>query len=278
MRQTEISVERSLAEPSENPTEHTAQSTPAKKPSRVLRIVTVVAVLFTAWHVFASFLWIAPASPLRDVVPGNALSKYMLPMFGQSWSVFAPEPINGDNRMLVRAVLSEDGKEHSTEWLNVTDVESQLLTRQLFPARAGNHSIDLASSYRSAYAKLSAEQKETVNLGFFEGDNWASRVTQALYDQGDNHSAINGYINAEFRAVRYSTQVARAIWGENVIRVQFQMERQNVIPFKERNNPEAQRPATEQTPSGWRGLQVAAGQSEKDFADTFKRLYEELQK
>lgn len=278
MRQTEISVERSIADTSENPAEQAAQIMPKKKPSMVLRIVTVAAVLFTAWHVFASFLWIAPASPLRDVVPGNTLSKYMLPMFGQSWSVFAPEPINGDNRMLVRAVLSEDGKEHTTEWLNVTDVESQLLTRQLFPARAGNHSIDLASSYRSAYAKLSAEQKETVNLGFFEGDNWASRVTQALYDQGDNHSAINGYINAEFRAVRYSTQVARAIWGENVIRVQFQMERQNVIPFKERNNPEAQRPATEQTPSGWRGLQVAAGQSEKDFADTFKRLYEELQK
>lgn len=278
MRQTEISVERSIADTSEKPAEQAAQIMPKKKPSMVLRIVTVAAVLFTAWHVFASFLWIAPASPLRDVVPGNTLSKYMLPMFGQSWSVFAPEPINGDNRMLVRAVLSEDGKEHTTEWLNVTDVESQLLTRQLFPARAGNHSIDLASSYRSAYAKLSAEQKETVNLGFFEGDNWASRVTQALYDQGDNHSAINGYINAEFRAVRYSTQVARAIWGENVIRVQFQMERQNVIPFKERNNPEAQRPATEQTPSGWRGLQVAAGQSEKDFADTFKRLYEELQK
>src|SRR5690625_6020841 len=32
---------------------------------------------------FATFLWIAPSSALRDVVPGNALQSYMIPMFGQ---------------------------------------------------------------------------------------------------------------------------------------------------------------------------------------------------
>lgn len=86
------------------------------------------AVLFTAWHVFAWFLWIAPVSPLREVVPGKLLTQYMIPFFGQSWSVFAPEPINGDNRMLVRAVVRENGADKTTEWVNVTDVETQLMT------------------------------------------------------------------------------------------------------------------------------------------------------
>src|SRR5690625_8051402 len=69
--------------------EETAQPLPRRKLGAVKRTVTLAAVLFTAFHVFATFLWIAPSSALRDVVPGNALESYMIPMFGQSWSVFA---------------------------------------------------------------------------------------------------------------------------------------------------------------------------------------------
>jgi hypothetical protein len=247
-----------------------------RRRSWILRGVMTVAVLFTAWHVFASFLWIAPVSPLREVVPGKALSQYMIPFFGQSWSVFAPEPINGDNRMLVRAVVKEGDGERTTEWVNVTDVETQLMTNKLFPARAANQSIDLASDYRGVYAKLNDEQKAAVNLNFYKGDDWADRVQGTLKRLGTNSAAIGKYIDVEFRAIRYSTQVAKAIWGQDVVRVQFQMERQNVIPFAQRNDPDAERPKVQLTPSGWRGLQVAKGQSEKDFADTFKRLYKEL--
>jgi len=251
------------------------KTVPLKKRSKVLRVVMTLAALFTAWHVFASFLWIAPVSPLRNVVPGKLLSQYMIPFLGQSWSVFAPEPINGDNRMKVRAVLKDGSAERTTEWLNVTDVETQLMTHKLFPARAGNQSIDLASDYRGAYAKLNDKQKAAVNLNFFQGD-WAGRVQGTLTRLGDNTADIGKYIDVEFRADRYATQVAKAVWGENVERVQFQMERQNVIPFDERHNPDAKRPAVQLTPSGWRGLQVAKNQSEEDFAKTFKRLYKEL--
>lgn len=242
----------------------------------MLRGVMTAAVLFTAWHIFAWFLWIAPVSPLREVVPSKLLTQYMIPFFGQSWSVFAPEPINGDNRMLVRAVVRENGTDKITEWVNVTDVETQLMTNKLFPARAANQTIDLASDYRSAYAKLNAEQKAAANLNFFDGEDWAGRVQDTMGRLGDNKAAIGKYIDVEFRAVRYATQAAKAIWGQNVVRVQFQMERQNVIPFEERHNPDAERPKVQLTPSGWRGPQVAQGQSEKDFADTFKRLYKEL--
>src|SRR5690625_7741122 len=75
-----------------------AQPVARRRLGAVKRTVTLVAVLFTAFHVFATFLWIAPSSPLRAVVPGNALQSYMIPMFGQSWSVFAPEPIRSEER------------------------------------------------------------------------------------------------------------------------------------------------------------------------------------
>lgn len=58
----------------------------------VKRVLMVVAMLLTAFHLLASFLWIAPSSTARQVIPGNLLSEYMIPLWGQSWSVFAPEP------------------------------------------------------------------------------------------------------------------------------------------------------------------------------------------
>lgn len=234
------------------------------------------AVLFTGWHLLASLLWIAPPSPARELVPGNLLTQYMIPFFGQSWSVFAPEPINGDNRMFVRAVVTTDGAHRTTEWVNVTEVETRLMTHQLFPARAASQSISLASDYRDAYAKLSKPQKALVARNFSQ-EGWSAAMESELSgpDKGDS-AARSAFLAADFKAVRYATQVARAIWGQDVVRVQFRMERQNVIPFKQRHDPDAKRPDVQLTPSGWRGTQVAAGQSDQDFAVTFRRLYKEV--
>jgi hypothetical protein len=239
----------------------------------------------TAWHVLASFLWIAPAGPARDVIPGDTLSKYMLPMFGQSWSVFAPEPVNGDNRMFVRAVVKKDGKEITKDWIPVTDIETQMMTHKLFPARAANQSIDLASDYRSAYQKLDEAQQRIAGLNYYK-DNWTDRLSETLRAPvdakgkavtTDKAGMVPGYVDADFRSVRYATQVARAVWGRDVVRVQYRMERQNVIPFADRNDPEAKRPSVQYTPTGWRGVQVAAHQNDADFAKTFRRLYDKYQ-
>ena len=120
----------------------------------VKRAVMLVAVLFTAFHVFATFLWIAPSSALRDVIPGNALQSYMIPMFGQSWSVFAPEPINGDYRLQIRAVVTTDGEAHETEWVDATAAELTMHMHNLFPPRAAMTSNDVASRFKGAYDKL----------------------------------------------------------------------------------------------------------------------------
>jgi hypothetical protein len=256
-----------------------------KRRSWWVRGIMILAAAFTAWHVFASLLWIAPAGPARSVVPGDMLSKYMLPIFGQSWSVFAPEPINGDNRMFVRAVVKKDGKETTKDWIPVTDIETQMMTHKLFPARAANQSIDLASDYRSAYQKLDEAQQRIAGLNYYK-DNWADRLSATLKapvdDKGkpvrtEKTGMVPGYIDADFRTTRYATQVARAVWGKDVVRVQYRIERQNVIPFAQRNDPKAKRPGVQYTPTGWRGLQVAAHQSDDDFAKTFRRLYHSYQ-
>ncbi|WP_256999506.1 DUF5819 family protein, partial [Microbacterium sp. SZ1] len=62
------------------------------RPAWWVKLIAFGACLLTLWHVGASFLWIAPYSALREIPTQEVLAGYMLPMFGQSWSVFAPEP------------------------------------------------------------------------------------------------------------------------------------------------------------------------------------------
>lgn len=232
------------------------------------RVLILLGVFFTIWHVFATFLWIAPGSTLRQVVPGDLLRDYMIPMHGQSWSVFAPNPINGDYRLQVRAVVTADGTEVETEWIDATAAELTMLTHNLFPPRASNAAMDVASRFKGAYDDLNAAQQEIVALGYYEGDDWRDRLEAALLEHGNEQSVMD-YMAMERLTDAYSTQVAYAMWGEDVQQVQFIVSRQNVIPFAERNDPDAERPAVQPAPTGWRGLIVEPGQSQERFAEIF---------
>nr|WP_245325180.1 DUF5819 family protein [Microbacterium amylolyticum] len=242
-----------------------------KKRRPWVRVVMVIASAFTAWHVFASFLWIAPWAPIREVVPGDMLRDYMIPMFGQSWSVFAPEPINGDLRFEVRALI--DGE--ATEWVSATDVELTMIQYKLFTPRAGIQAMDVSSQYRSAWADLTDDQKSVAELNYFK-DEWDVRMGDAMKAYDDNDIAVDAYIEQEHRATGFATQVALAIWGDEIEQVQFQATRQNVIPFASRHDPEAERPGIQYAPTGWRGLVINEGQSNDAFADVFRARYERM--
>ncbi|MBL3678530.1 hypothetical protein D3230_04365 [Leucobacter chromiireducens subsp. solipictus] len=238
-------------------------------------MVAVLAVLLTVWHVFASFLWIFPPSPLRQLAPGDSLSNYMLPVFGQSWTVFAPEPINGDYHFNVRAtVLDEDGEERETGWVSANQVELSMVINHLFPPRAGIQAEELASGYKYAWGELGDEQRRMAGEDFLETD-WLDLMRADMGEVSTEDPVIvDRYLASERRATAYATQVAKAIWGEDVQRVQYRVSRQNVVPYAERHNREAKRPEPQVVLPGWREPLVVPGQDEQAFADVFQRQYE----
>lgn len=231
--------------------------------------------LFVAWHIFASFLWIAPYAPLREVVPGNLLSQYMLPMFGQSWSVFAPEPINGDYRIKVRAVITKGAQEVETNWVDATEVEISMIQYNLFPPRAGIGAVEVASQLKGSFDKLTADHKVIAALGYFQ-DDWEHRLEDKMKSYGEPE-LVDAFLAKEQQTLAYATQVAYAMWGEsNVVRVQYNVTRQNVIPFAQRHNPEAVRPAIQNVDTGWRGTVVRNGQDSRSFAKVFRKQYDKI--
>ncbi|RKQ95114.1 hypothetical protein U746_0876 [Mycolicibacterium mucogenicum 261Sha1.1M5] len=251
-----------------------AGTSPRRRAPLYIRVIAVLAVLLTGWHIFASFLWISPYSHLRELVPGKALSSWMIPMFGQSWSVFAPEPINGNYRLLVRAELSSGD---ATDWVDATAADHSRLTHNLFPSRQTGLANEVSSRYKNAWEELSPEQREVVQRGYYSSFDWLDRLQQDLREvpvPGDVGEAVNAeriteLVSEERRAAAFSTQVAYALWGDDVVHVQYEVSRQNVIPFAERNNPDAIHPDRVIVPSGWRGTYVVTGQDQ----DRFKAEY-----
>lgn len=257
------------------PARSQAASTTPKRRTRGARVAVVIVGLFTAWHIFASFLWIGPVTPLRQVVPGNLLTQYMIPWLGQSWSVFAPEPINGNYDLRIRAVLAgDDGTEIATKWISAVDAEQKMLVHNLFPPRASNLATKQASSLKGAWDALTPEQQKIAALNYFKGDSWLGRMQVAMNEvnKQKNTMAVATYIVQERYTDAYAVQVARAVWGKSVVRVQYQTSRQNIIPFEQRNNPDAKLPPLQYANTGWRGLIVMPGQNEQQFAEIFAPL------
>ncbi|WP_210603581.1 DUF5819 family protein [Brevibacterium oceani] len=237
--------------------------------SAVKRTLMVIAMAITGFHLFASFLWIAPSSTLREVIPGDLLSKYMIPMWGQSWSVFAPEPINGDYYFDVRAVIKTDKGEEITQWVRATDVELDHSTYKLFPPRSAGLGIGVASDIKGSWEDLPDDQKAIVKLDYFKGDDSVDRLETKLGEYDDPKNTVSSYLESEHTATAYATQVAKAIWGDDVQRVQYQAARRNVVPFADRNDKNAERPDIQPVPVGWRALVTEKHQSQEEFTKYF---------
>ena len=160
----------------------------------------------------------------------------MLPMFGQSWSVFAPKPVDGDYQFWVRARVDSGDGLTTTEWVDSVNREMDMIHHNLFPARVAVAGYELASDYRGAWQKLDGEQQEIVELSYFEGIDWESRLavelkarSKAISAEANDRTA--DFIECDELATAYATQVARALWGENVKKIQFKVGRQGYCAF-----------------------------------------------
>ncbi|RAD03741.1 hypothetical protein DN549_32710, partial [Burkholderia multivorans] len=99
------------------------------------------------------------------------------------------------------------------------------------------------SDLKGSWEELSDDHKAIVALDYFKGDDSVDRLEAKLSEYDDPDGAVSSYLEDEEVATRYATQVALAVWGEDVQRVQYQAARQNVVPFAKRNDKDAERPA-----------------------------------
>ncbi|WGW13884.1 DUF5819 family protein [Saxibacter everestensis] len=223
-----------------------------------VRIIALALALVLSWHLLATFIWSSGSSPIRDAVGTSTVKSYMLPMFSQSWSVFAPDPIRSNSAFEVRA-RTDSGK--LTTWYSISSRDiDQAIRYHAVPSRLYLTNFQLATHYRSAFGELSAEEQDAV-AARYEGDGWHEALKDRLSRAGkqDKLSADGSELLANDIAVtRLASEIAVARWGAEVQSVQVRFLNQAVRPYSQRANPDFKTRSSIITP-GWRPIDRVEG-------------------
>lgn len=199
-------------------------------PSRGARLGVWVMVIAVVVHSAAIALWVGPDNLVRRQVGFERLRSYVLPMFDQNWSVFAPDADFGNELFTIRAtVRSADGASTQTNWVPVTAAEIVPAVRHHpFPSRTVAITNRLATEHVRVWGPLSQPQKTAV--GESGPDITLARLRQRLLglatNPGERVAAAN-YLKVESAIEYFLTGIARGIWGDQLI--SFQIFRSQVL-------------------------------------------------
>ncbi|WP_063784335.1 DUF5819 family protein [Streptomyces sp. SBT349] len=120
-------------------------------PSRIVIALAVGGLAaFVAWHMAMVFLFVAPDNTLnedhRDTVRG-----YIYPEFEQNWKLFAPNPLQRNEEVHVRAeVVEEDGTRRTTDWIDLTEADIEGIRHHLLPSHTSQNLMRRAWDFYTA--------------------------------------------------------------------------------------------------------------------------------
>ncbi|PZF81612.1 DUF5819 family protein [Jiangella anatolica] len=259
--------------PDETPDERPAENRGADVPP-IAKAAAFFLVGLVVLHFAVTFLWNAPSNPIKDSV-GEQVSGYMRPFFQQNWSLFAPNPVNAEDEVRVRAQVEDPqtGEVSTTEWADATRLEWTLVTHNPAPSRASRLSSNLHRRVNSAWDALTEDQQQIVARDYTDMADWRPLADDLIASQGgETSSRVATMVRADRVATGYATQLAKALWGDGVVAVQFQLVRTPVPRWDVRFDPVPENPQQTVRDFGWRPALVDADQDEAAFADVVDGL------
>ncbi|MFI7103823.1 DUF5819 family protein [Streptomyces sp. NPDC050161] len=111
-------------------------------PSRIVICVAASAVaVAVAIHLAMMFLHVAPSNTLSRS-QGKLIGDYVYPEYEQNWRLFAPNPLQQNIAVQVRAELrTRDGGLRTTGWTDLTARDGQAIRHNLFPSHSQQNQL-----------------------------------------------------------------------------------------------------------------------------------------
>ncbi len=236
-----------------------------------VRGAAVVVGLVLSFHFAATALWVAPAGPLYHAL-APVLNPYMKPFFQQGWSLFAPNPHQGDSDILVRARWTDGstGKLRTSDWIDVTRrEESGILHNPLHPRSDVDTGPDGLSQNLTDDRDSLTDDQASICERDYSHSGWDQLLADLSAQKGADRDWLESYVRDERVAAAFATQYAYAWWGPDVEAVQIRLKYTPVPNFEDRADKDTQ-PESVLTYFGWRPTVVFDGQSQKYFAETVR--------
>ena len=198
-------------------------------------------------------------------VPTNAVSEafdpqtdYLSPFFGQSWRLFAPNPIDDDNTLLVQGAYVDDGGNlQSTEWINWTEVEQDVIEHRLVGGRAGYISTKFYPALDEEFQELESQDQKTLSerTSPLDPPSW-DELRDYLARIGPDEDDLADYLRYDRAAARLASDVVAARTSRKLTAVRYALRKHGVTPYDARLLDKAGREKARPDPTlrigGWR--------------------------
>lgn len=205
-----------------------------------------------------------------DVLPGALADRYMRPYFVQDYRIFAPDPVDTDRQLWVRAwVELPDGERVTSEWINASAVELATPYRRILRKQL---SVVGAERLMGAYRGLNQTHREVVAANHLNGTELYPLHEALVAADDTSASAVNRFIQAANFVTSYATQVSYAMWGSEgeIIAVQSRAVYDPVVRWRNRHDTDAVRPASTYTELGWVPAMEWPEQDREAFSRSFR--------
>ncbi|MEU0564886.1 DUF5819 family protein [Nonomuraea sp. NPDC005983] len=176
---------------------------------RIVVLACVGCALFLVFHFVAIFLFVAPPNPI-SAMTAPIVNGYLNPYFRQNWELFAPDPIDSNTHVLVRAkIRNAGGQESQTGWLDISAPELAKVRGTALPGRITR----LVGGGRQLIADANVKPPGESADNDAEGEDGAAQrpPDPLLQAQAVRHMST------------ILTLAARARWGDGVTAVQMRI-------------------------------------------------------
>ncbi|MGA5193672.1 DUF5819 family protein [Streptomyces exfoliatus] len=113
----------------------------------VLAVALAVAGVFACVHLTMVFLHVAPSNTLTKR-HGQAVDDWVYPEFEQNWKLFAPNPLQQNISVEVRAELAApDGALRTTDWIDLTAQDTEAIRHNPMPSHAQQNELRRAVDF-----------------------------------------------------------------------------------------------------------------------------------
>ncbi|MFJ3513285.1 MULTISPECIES: DUF5819 family protein [unclassified Streptomyces] len=244
------SVRRALSGPAaqarleatETVDESTLESAPLAHWSRPRRVGLLAAgaviPLVLAFHFGMTALHEMPFNPLKEKY-GEEVNAYMLPHFGQDWHLFAPDPVDRDKGVLVRAQKRQpDGSTVTTEWVDVTSPGLlKLYGERFWPSREFRVGSGLPQLLES-WPNPELEKMRSKNQGAREPGN-EEQEKNRKEDPPLTPDEKDARDQAALFAQSFASAEAGKLWGPDLEYVQVRIATNEFPRFSQRYSRDA---------------------------------------
>ncbi|MFD3917957.1 DUF5819 family protein [Streptomyces sp. NPDC058595] len=107
----------------------------------VAAVALAVVALLAVGHVAMVFLHVAPDNTVSKKY-GEEVGDWVFPEFEQNWKLFAPNPLQQNIAVEVRAEVDRtDGSRGTTDWINLTEEDARAIRGNLLPSHVDQNEL-----------------------------------------------------------------------------------------------------------------------------------------